>query len=145
MKSKLQAGNREIFAASLLKTLILWGGQGTRLREETEFRPQPMVDIGGEPILWHIMTGCAPNPRSGERNFAAALAASGVVSRAGQVLALDGKFSLGRGEFGTFARFRRKWRAPRRGGGNLCRIQLGIGFLRREFNPARSGDALRGL
>jgi glucose-1-phosphate cytidylyltransferase len=31
------------------------GGMGTRLREETEFRPKPMVDIGGRPILWHIM------------------------------------------------------------------------------------------
>lgn len=42
-----------------MKTLILCGGQGTRLREETEFRPKPMVDIGGKPILWHIMKGYA--------------------------------------------------------------------------------------
>jgi glucose-1-phosphate cytidylyltransferase len=38
-----------------LKTIILCGGQGTRLREETEYRPKPLVDIGGRPILWHIM------------------------------------------------------------------------------------------
>lgn len=38
-----------------MKTVILCGGLGTRLREETEFRPKPMVDIGGRPILWHIM------------------------------------------------------------------------------------------
>lgn len=37
------------------KVMILCGGQGTRLREETEFRPKPMVEIGGMPILWHIM------------------------------------------------------------------------------------------
>lgn len=38
-----------------MKVIILCGGQGTRLREETEFKPKPMVDIGGKPILWHIM------------------------------------------------------------------------------------------
>ncbi len=38
-----------------LKVVILCGGQGTRLREETEYRPKPMVDVGGRPILWHIM------------------------------------------------------------------------------------------
>ena len=35
--------------------MILCGGQGTRLREETEYRPKPLVEIGGRPILWHIM------------------------------------------------------------------------------------------
>ena len=35
--------------------VILCGGQGTRLREETEYRPKPLVDVGGRPILWHIM------------------------------------------------------------------------------------------
>jgi glucose-1-phosphate cytidylyltransferase len=39
----------------LVKVVILCGGLGTRLREETEFRPKPMVEIGGRPILWHIM------------------------------------------------------------------------------------------
>ena len=34
---------------------ILAGGFGTRLSEETEIRPKPMVEIGGKPILWHIM------------------------------------------------------------------------------------------
>ena len=38
-----------------LKVVILCGGVGTRLREETEFRPKPMVNIGSHPILWHIM------------------------------------------------------------------------------------------
>ncbi len=38
-----------------LKVVILCGGQGTRLREETEYRPKPLVDVGGRPILWHIM------------------------------------------------------------------------------------------
>ncbi len=38
-----------------MKVVILCGGLGTRLREETEFRPKPMVPIGGRPVLWHIM------------------------------------------------------------------------------------------
>ena len=38
-----------------MKVVILCGGLGTRLREETEFRPKPMVHIGNRPILWHIM------------------------------------------------------------------------------------------
>ncbi len=38
-----------------MKVVILCGGKGTRLREETEYKPKPMVEIGERPILWHIM------------------------------------------------------------------------------------------
>ena len=38
-----------------MKTVIFAGGLGTRLSEETELKPKPMVEIGGKPILWHIM------------------------------------------------------------------------------------------
>lgn len=38
-----------------MKAVILCGGLGTRMREETEYRPKPMVEIGGRPILWHIL------------------------------------------------------------------------------------------
>jgi len=42
-----------------MKIVLLAGGLGTRMREETEFRPKPMVEIGGEPLLWHIMRNFA--------------------------------------------------------------------------------------
>jgi glucose-1-phosphate cytidylyltransferase len=38
-----------------MKTVILAGGLGTRISEETNIKPKPMIDIGGKPILWHIM------------------------------------------------------------------------------------------
>jgi glucose-1-phosphate cytidylyltransferase len=38
-----------------MKTIILAGGLGTRISEESEFKPKPMIEIGGMPILWHIM------------------------------------------------------------------------------------------
>ncbi len=38
-----------------MKTLLLAGGFGTRISEETEKKPKPMINIGGKPILWHIM------------------------------------------------------------------------------------------
>ncbi|MGH2548338.1 MAG: sugar phosphate nucleotidyltransferase, partial [Thermomicrobiales bacterium] len=38
-----------------MKAVILAGGRGTRISEESDSRPKPMVEIGGKPILWHIM------------------------------------------------------------------------------------------
>ena len=40
-----------------MKAVILAGGLGTRISEETDVRPKPMVEVGGRPILWHIMKG----------------------------------------------------------------------------------------
>ena len=39
----------------LMKAVILAGGYGTRISEETHLKPKPMIEIGGKPILWHIM------------------------------------------------------------------------------------------
>lgn len=57
-----------------MKTIILCGGRGYRLKEETEFKPKPMVLIGGKPILWHIMKLYA---RHGYNEFIIALGYKG--------------------------------------------------------------------
>jgi len=61
-----------------LPIVILCGGIGTRLREETEFRPKPMVNIGDRPILWHIMKTYA---HFGHRDFILALGYKGEMIR----------------------------------------------------------------
>jgi glucose-1-phosphate cytidylyltransferase len=53
-----------------VKTVILSGGMGTRLAEETDIKPKPMVEIGGAPILWHVMKIFAA---AGFREFVVAL------------------------------------------------------------------------
>ncbi|MEM6831643.1 MAG: glucose-1-phosphate cytidylyltransferase, partial [Bacteroidota bacterium] len=57
-----------------MKVCILAGGHGTRLAEETEIRPKPMVEIGGKPILWRIMSHYA---RFGHKEFVVALGYKG--------------------------------------------------------------------
>jgi glucose-1-phosphate cytidylyltransferase len=57
-----------------MKVAILAGGHGTRLSEETELRPKPLVEIGGRPILWHIMKIYAAH---GYREFVVALGYKG--------------------------------------------------------------------
>ena len=57
-----------------IQVVILCGGLGTRIREETEFRPKPMVNIGPRPILWHIMKTYA---HYGYSNFILALGYKG--------------------------------------------------------------------
>ena len=61
-----------------MKVVILCGGQGTRLREETEYRPKPMVQIGDRPLLWHIMKSFA---RFGHNQFILCLGYKGEMIR----------------------------------------------------------------
>jgi glucose-1-phosphate cytidylyltransferase len=58
--------------------VLLCGGLGTRLREETEVKPKPMVEVGGKPILWHIMKHYHG---AGSRNFILCLGYKGNVIR----------------------------------------------------------------
>lgn len=59
-----------------MQVVILCGGLGTRLREETEYRPKPMVPVGGRPILWHIMKMYAHH---GHKDFVLCLGYKGEV------------------------------------------------------------------
>jgi glucose-1-phosphate cytidylyltransferase len=59
-----------------MKVIIMCGGKGTRLREETAVKPKPMVEIGGRPVLWHIMSVYA---RFGFRDFILPLGYKGEV------------------------------------------------------------------
>jgi len=58
--------------------VILCGGKGARLREETEYKPKPMVDVGGRPILWHVMRNFAVH---GYREFVICLGYRGDLIR----------------------------------------------------------------
>ncbi len=59
-----------------MKVVILCGGLGTRLKEETEYRPKPMVPVGNRPILWHIMKHYATH---GHKDFILCLGYKGEV------------------------------------------------------------------
>lgn len=61
-----------------MEAVILCGGLGTRLREETEFKPKPMVEIGGKPIVWHIMNRYA---KYGVKRFILCLGYKGDIIR----------------------------------------------------------------
>jgi len=55
MNNNIEPAGSNRHDLSQIPVVILCGGRGTRLREQTEFIPKPLVEIGGKPILWHIM------------------------------------------------------------------------------------------
>jgi glucose-1-phosphate cytidylyltransferase len=95
---------------ALVKVVILAGGQGTRLVEETEVRPKPMVEIGDRPILWHIMKHFA---RHGFTEFVIALGYKGdhIKRFFADFLTLDGDVTvrLDRGVIERHERERDPW------------------------------------
>lgn len=85
-----------------MKVVILCGGQGTRLREETEYRPKPMVEIGGRPILWHIMKNYAHH---GFREFVLCLGYRGNMIKEYflNYEAMNSDFTISLGKLGAIA------------------------------------------
>jgi glucose-1-phosphate cytidylyltransferase len=94
-----------------MKTVILAGGVGSRLSEETQVRPKPMVEIGGKPILWHIMKIYAAH---GLNDFVVCLGFKGYVIKeyfANYCLHLsDVTFDLGRNEIKIHEQRAEDWR-----------------------------------
>jgi glucose-1-phosphate cytidylyltransferase len=94
-----------------MKTVILAGGVGSRLSEETQIRPKPMVEIGGKPILWHIMKIYAAH---GLKDFVVCLGFKGYVIKeyfANYCLHLsDVTFDLGRNEIKIHEQRAEDWR-----------------------------------
>jgi glucose-1-phosphate cytidylyltransferase len=93
------------------KAVILAGGYGTRLMEETEARPKPMVEIGGRPILWHIMKIYAS---SGIDEFVIPLGYRGYMIKEFfanyRLHASDVTFDFKRGEMATHAGRAEDWK-----------------------------------
>jgi len=93
-----------------VKVVILAGGQGTRLAEETDLKPKPMVEVGGWPILWHIMKHYACY---GHREFFIALGYRGDVIKRFfvdySVLNGDMTIDLASGEIGRASKDQEKW------------------------------------
>ncbi|MDZ4675114.1 MAG: glucose-1-phosphate cytidylyltransferase [Gemmatimonadota bacterium] len=94
-----------------MKTVILAGGRGTRLSEETTSRPKPMVEIGGKPLLWHLMSIYAHH---GCRDFVVACGYKGemIKSYFHDLLVLSGDFTvdLSRGSLEVANDSRPPWR-----------------------------------
>ncbi len=118
-----------------MKVAILAGGYGSRLAEETEVKPKPMIDIGGRPILWHIMRHYA---HYGYDEFVIALGYKGEVIKKymADYCSLNGnlRVRLGTGEIETNGGFRPNWTVdlvdtgvPTLTGGRIKRLAPYIG------------------
>ena len=114
-----------------MKTVILAGGLGTRISEESQFKPKPMIEVGGRPILWHIMRLYS---HYGFNDFVVCLGYRGYVVKeyfANYVLHnADLTVDLAKGEIEYHARNHERWRVTlvetgeaTMTGGRLKRVQ----------------------
>lgn len=94
-----------------MKTVILAGGYGTRLSEETSVIPKPMIEIGGRPLLWHLMRLFA---HQGHQDFVVALGYKGEVIKQYFLhytdLQSDLRLDLASGQVSTLASHAETWR-----------------------------------
>ncbi len=118
-----------------MKTIILAGGIGSRLQEETLVRPKPMVEIGGQPMLWHIMKIYAAY---GMKDFAVAMGCKSEVIRSYflnyyyyhsnlTVHLGDGKVDIHDGDFVDWSVFLADTGANTMTGGRLRRLKEWVG------------------
>lgn len=130
-----------------MKVVILAGGYGTRLGEETDIRPKPMVEIGGKPILWHIMKIYSTQ---GFKDFIICLGYKGEVIRnyfASLYLnSSDVTFNIKEGQFRVFSNTSPDWKVTlvdtgldTLTGGRLLKIK---GLIKEDTFMMTYGDGL---
>lgn len=137
------------------RVVLLAGGLGTRLQEETTSRPKPMVEIGGWPMLWHIMKLYAAH---GYEDFVVALGYKGSMIKSYfrdyAMLTSDLTVDLQTGEIETHERHRETWRVTLAGtgeqtqtGGRLKRLRpyLGMGTFMMTYGDGIGDIDIRSL
>lgn len=122
-----------------MKAVILAGGLGTRISEETHLKPKPMIEIGGKPILWHIMKLYSS---AGVTDFIVCCGYKGYLIKeyfANYFLHMsDVTFDLGRNEMHVHHRYAEPWRVTLVDTGE---VTLTGGRLRRVRDYLRDDDA----
>ncbi|MFM1896466.1 MAG: hypothetical protein RLZZ385_1540 [Pseudomonadota bacterium] len=118
-----------------MKTIILAGGYGTRLSEETSVIPKPMIEIGGRPLLWHLMKSFA---HSGHHEFIVALGYKGEVIKQYFLqypeLQSDLHIDLATGKVSAIANYAEQWQLELVDTGKDTMTGGRLGRLRKRVN-----------